>query len=213
MLTAHAYIDVTAAEPAIAFYCDGLGLSVKRRLSPTWIELEGANLPIFLLADRPPYADLGSRQVPRSFERHWTPIHLDFIVADLDAAVARARRLGRVARPRHRRPRLRPHRLHGRPVRQRLRSDRVLRHGLRRYRAPNVRHCGLRPPAPTPGSRRRWTGRGARRRSRDRCLRSLPEWRYTQAGGARGRATEERIDVRNAWPGCSSSSSSCSRPS
>ena len=42
MLTAHAYIDVTAAEPAIAFYCDGLGLSVKRRLSPTWIELAGA---------------------------------------------------------------------------------------------------------------------------------------------------------------------------
>src|SRR5215210_6442039 len=87
MLTAHAYIDVTAAEPAIAFYCDGLGLSVKRRLSPTWIELAGANLPIFLLAERPPYADLGSRQVPRSFERHWTPVHLDFIVADLDAAV------------------------------------------------------------------------------------------------------------------------------
>ena len=94
MLTAHAYIDVAAAEPAIAFYCDGLGLSVKRRLSPTWIELAGANLPIFLLADRPPYADLGSRQVPRSFERHWTPVHLDFIVADLDAAVARLVALG-----------------------------------------------------------------------------------------------------------------------
>ena len=58
MLTAHAYIDVTAAEPAIAFYCDGLGLTVKRRLSPTWIELAGANLPIFLLAHRPPFADL-----------------------------------------------------------------------------------------------------------------------------------------------------------
>src|SRR5215207_5635598 len=94
MLTAHADIDVTAAEPAIAFYCDGLGLSVKRRLSRTWIELEGANLPIFLLAERPPYADLGSRQVPRSFERHWTPVHLDFIVADLDAAVARLVALG-----------------------------------------------------------------------------------------------------------------------
>jgi predicted enzyme related to lactoylglutathione lyase len=94
MLTAHAYIDVTAAEPAIAFYCDGLGLTVKRGLSPTWIELEGANLPIFLLASRPPIVDLGSRQVPRSFERHWTPVHLDFIVTDLDSVVARLIALG-----------------------------------------------------------------------------------------------------------------------
>ena len=30
----------------------------------------------------------------RSFERHWTPVHLDFIVADLDAVVARLTGLG-----------------------------------------------------------------------------------------------------------------------
>ena len=70
MLTAGAYIDVTAAAPAMTMYCDGLGLSVKRPLSPTWIELGGASLPIYLQAGRPPYADTGSRQVPRSFERH-----------------------------------------------------------------------------------------------------------------------------------------------
>jgi predicted enzyme related to lactoylglutathione lyase len=94
VLTVHAYIDVTDAARAIAFYCDGLGLTVKRRLSPAWIELAGANLPIFLLADRPPLADLGTKKVPRSFERHWTPVHLDFIVADVDAAVARLVALG-----------------------------------------------------------------------------------------------------------------------
>jgi predicted enzyme related to lactoylglutathione lyase len=32
--------------------------------------------------------------VPRDFGRHWTPVHLDFIVADLDAAVARLIALG-----------------------------------------------------------------------------------------------------------------------
>jgi predicted enzyme related to lactoylglutathione lyase len=94
MLTAHAYIDVTDAGRAVAFYCDGLGLTVKRRLSPTWIELEGADLPIFLLANRPPYADLGSIQVRRDFGRHWTPVHLDFIVTGLDAIVARLLALG-----------------------------------------------------------------------------------------------------------------------
>ena len=67
---------------------------MKRHLSPTWIELAGANLPIFLLANRPALADLGGRTVPRDYERHWTPVHLDFVVADLDATVARLTGLG-----------------------------------------------------------------------------------------------------------------------
>ena len=94
MIIAHAYIDVTDPEQGIKFYCEGIGLSLKRRLSPTWIELEGANLPVFLLANRSPVADLGSTTAPRSFERHWTPVHLDFIVDDLDTAVARTVALG-----------------------------------------------------------------------------------------------------------------------
>jgi predicted enzyme related to lactoylglutathione lyase len=89
MITVHAYIEVTELARGEDFYCAGLGLSLKRRLSRTWVELAGANLPIFLLADRPALADLGSRQVARSYERHWTPVHLDFIVPDLDDAVAR----------------------------------------------------------------------------------------------------------------------------
>jgi len=57
MIEVHAYIDVAELERGIAFYCDGLGLSLKRRLSPSWVQLAGANLPIFLLGnaivDRP----------------------------------------------------------------------------------------------------------------------------------------------------------------
>ena len=89
MVTVHAYIEVTDAAAGIAFYCDGVGLTLQRRLSPTWIELAGANLPIFLLANRP-----ATRKVERSYERHWTPVHLDFIVSDLDATVARLAALG-----------------------------------------------------------------------------------------------------------------------
>jgi predicted enzyme related to lactoylglutathione lyase len=63
-------------------------------LSPTWIELEGANCPIFLLANRPAVADLGSATATRSYERHWTPVHLDFIVEDIDASVRRLIALG-----------------------------------------------------------------------------------------------------------------------
>ena len=63
-------------------------------VEPHWVELAGANLPIYLLANRPALADLGSKQVVRSYERHWTPVHLDFIVEDLDQMVARLIPLG-----------------------------------------------------------------------------------------------------------------------
>jgi len=94
VIEVHAYIDVADLERGIAFYCDGLGLALKRRLSPSWVELAGANLPIFLLGNRKPTANLGGMQIQRDFARHWTPVHLDFIVPELDAAVARLTGLG-----------------------------------------------------------------------------------------------------------------------
>jgi predicted enzyme related to lactoylglutathione lyase len=94
MLVVHAYVEVTEAAQGIQFYCEGLGLTVKRRLSPRWIELAGANVPIFLLANRPASADLGRVTAARNFERHWTPVHLDFIVTDLDRVVSRLTALG-----------------------------------------------------------------------------------------------------------------------
>ena len=94
MIEVHAYIDVADLERGIAFYCDGLNLTLRRRLSPSWVELAGANLPIFLLGNRKPTANLGGTQIQRNFARHWTPVHLDFIVPELDAAVARLTRLG-----------------------------------------------------------------------------------------------------------------------
>jgi len=94
MVVVHAYIEVTEASSGIAFYCDGLGLTLKRYLSPRWIELDGGNCPIYLLADRPAMADLGRTQAPRSYQRHWTPVHLDFVVTGLDATVTRLVALG-----------------------------------------------------------------------------------------------------------------------
>jgi len=94
VIEVHAYIDVADLERGIAFYCDGLGLALKRRLSPSWVELGGANLPIFLLGNRKPTTNLGGTQIQRDFARHWTPVHLDFIVPELDAAVVRLTGLG-----------------------------------------------------------------------------------------------------------------------
>ena len=130
MLTVHAYVEVTEAKRGIEFYCEGVGLAVKRRLSPRWIELAGANLPIFLLANRPAVADLGAAKVPRNFERHWTPVQLDFIVTDLDGMVSRLMALGGTLDRETKHREIWSHRKHGRSLRQRLRSDRVPRIGL-----------------------------------------------------------------------------------
>jgi len=44
---------------------------------------------------------------PRDYSRHWTPVHLDFVVADVDRAVERALAAGATLdRPIQRRPKL-----------------------------------------------------------------------------------------------------------
>lgn len=83
-------IDVDDLERGIRFYVRGLGLELGRRLGPQAQELLGASSPIYLLANRSgtePFAGAKSR---REYGRHWTPVHLDFAVEDLQAAVDRA---------------------------------------------------------------------------------------------------------------------------
>jgi catechol 2,3-dioxygenase-like lactoylglutathione lyase family enzyme len=82
-------IDVEDLERGIAFYTRALGLVPGRRLGDGWVELLGAPVPIDLLAEPP-----GSLPAPgageRDYRRHWTPVHVDVVVDDLDAAVRRA---------------------------------------------------------------------------------------------------------------------------
>jgi predicted enzyme related to lactoylglutathione lyase len=89
-------LDVDDMERAVAFYTQALELRVGRRFDSGFVELLGAEAPIYLLlkaASTEPFE--GAEQL-RSYARHWTPLHLDFVVADLDAAVARARAAGAV---------------------------------------------------------------------------------------------------------------------
>ncbi len=94
MIEIHAYIEVEDLQEGIDFYCNGFDLSLKRQLGPRWVELAGAVSPIFLLGNMPPTVNLGGTEVPRDYERHRTPVHLDFIVEDLEKMVERLLRLG-----------------------------------------------------------------------------------------------------------------------
>lgn len=86
-------IDVEDLEKATAFYCQALGLRIGRRFDG-WIELVGSSAPLYLLpkAAGTPVSPTSAQK--RDYRRHWTPVHLDFVVNDLPKAVARARAAG-----------------------------------------------------------------------------------------------------------------------
>lgn len=87
-------IDVDDLERATRFYTAALPLRVARRLGGGAVELLGGGAPIYLLAKAA--GSEGAPGAPRSYRRHWTPVHLDFVVTDLDAAVERAVAAGAV---------------------------------------------------------------------------------------------------------------------
>lgn len=87
-------IDVPAIEPAVEFYARGLGLTVGRRLGTDFVELLGAGSPIYLLQKAAGTTPFPSASQPRTYARHWSPVHLDFVVDDIEAALARARAAG-----------------------------------------------------------------------------------------------------------------------
>jgi len=87
-------IDVDDLDKGIAFYTRALGLTVGRRLGKNWAELLGAQVPVDLLAEKPGTAPIPVAGSLRDYGRHWTPVHLDWPVAELDAAVGRAQAAG-----------------------------------------------------------------------------------------------------------------------
>jgi predicted enzyme related to lactoylglutathione lyase len=84
-------IDVDDLERAAAFYRDALGLRAGRRLfDGSVVEITGASSKIHLLSKAPGSAAASQTEIFRSYRRHWTPIHLDFAVDDVESAVSRA---------------------------------------------------------------------------------------------------------------------------
>jgi predicted enzyme related to lactoylglutathione lyase len=89
-------IDVPDLQAASAFYQAALGLMRSRMLDDDVVELSGAGSTIYLLQKPAGSAAslAGDSAATRSYARHWTPVHLDFVVNDLAAAAERALRAG-----------------------------------------------------------------------------------------------------------------------
>jgi len=87
-------IDVDDLDRAAEFYCSALELTIGRRLGEAVVELVGASSAIYLLEHAAGTSATASSSQQRDFGRHWTPVHLDFVVPEIGAAVARALKAG-----------------------------------------------------------------------------------------------------------------------
>ena len=79
-------MDVPDLARAEHFYCAVFGLSVGRRLGSGAVELLGLEAPIYLLEKAGDSLATAAAQTRRDYQRHWTPVHLDVSVDDLDHA-------------------------------------------------------------------------------------------------------------------------------
>ena len=81
-------IDVPDLAEGIAFYTRAFGLTVTRRLGDGAVELGGLPVRIYLL--QKPGGSIGAGADLRRYDRHWTPVHIDVVVDDIETALARA---------------------------------------------------------------------------------------------------------------------------
>ena len=89
-------IDVPEMAAAEAFYAQAFGLTVGRRFGADFVELLGLEVPVYLLRKEAGTAIAPGRNEHRGYHRHWSPIHPDIVVDDLDSACERALAAGAV---------------------------------------------------------------------------------------------------------------------
>jgi predicted enzyme related to lactoylglutathione lyase len=83
-------LDVDDLGRAIHFYSSAFELTVGRRFGTSGVEMLGSSAPIYLLLKSGGTRASDTTSQRRSYERHWTPVHLDFVVEDIESAVQKA---------------------------------------------------------------------------------------------------------------------------
>lgn len=87
-------IDVPNLDEGIRFYRDAFGFAETVRPFESYAVLRNGDAEIGIVAKA-----AGTKPAPgaadlRRYERHWTPVHIDFYVADFDAALESAVQAG-----------------------------------------------------------------------------------------------------------------------
>ena len=87
-------IDVPDLDAAERFYVAAFGLTAGRRFTDGGLELIGWPARVYLLERKAGTPGAGGEA--RRYARHWCPVHMDVVVPDIGAAVARAQAAGAV---------------------------------------------------------------------------------------------------------------------
>jgi predicted enzyme related to lactoylglutathione lyase len=90
-------VDVPDLEQGVRFFADAFGFSKVSEPYPGVAVLKAGDLAITLLAKGEGSQPSPNTSDQRRYARHWTPVHLDFHVDDLKAALERAVTAGATA--------------------------------------------------------------------------------------------------------------------
>lgn len=77
-------IDVSDLKKAETFYIEALGCQKIRDQGSDMVVLSVENTHIYLQEKEAGSKPLSSNEVVRDYQRHWTPVHLDFLCDNVD---------------------------------------------------------------------------------------------------------------------------------
>lgn len=97
-----ASIDVPSIEEGLAFFGEVFGFVETARPHPGYAVLSCGDATIGLLAKPPGTRPAKGSDDVRKYERHWTPVHLDFRVDDFEGTLGKALRAGARSEQEHR---------------------------------------------------------------------------------------------------------------
>lgn len=83
-------IDVPSIEEGLKFFGEVFGFTETSRPHPGYAVLASGESTIGLLAKPAGTSPAKGSDDVRRYERHWTPVHIDFRVADFDATLKKA---------------------------------------------------------------------------------------------------------------------------
>ena len=87
-------IDVPSLDEGLRFYRDALGLTELARPIPTYAVLGCENAQIGLIEKSAGSKPARAADDVRRYERHWTPVHIDFHVEDFETVLANMMKAG-----------------------------------------------------------------------------------------------------------------------
>lgn len=96
MITLSVSVDVPSLEQGIRFYTAAFGFTKAAEPFPGVIVLSAGNFEICLLEKKAGTQPSINTQEKRYYERHWTPVHMDFHVDDFNAVLQRAIKAGAI---------------------------------------------------------------------------------------------------------------------